>query len=334
MRVLLLPLLLFVFFSASLSAQQVPRQAIVEHFTNTRCSVCGSRNPGFYQNLWQHPQVWHLAVHPSSPYANCVVNQYNAAGNDARTNWYGVYGATPRLVLQGNVIPANANYNDPALFAPYLGQYSSFAVRVSLEDDPGGFWKVTAVVKKVDTSSLQQLSLFGALTQDTLFYQAPNGESVHYDVFRSSVWGVAPFSLTVPAAVGDSVVVQQSVPKDPLLPAHRLYALVLLQDPAKAIVNAGRSGKLTSGPVSVAVTSRPLARLFPNPARDQVQVQLPEQGPWTLSVSDAAGRVYDRRTVYSTSVQLNTDAYGPGIYLIRVSGAGGAAILPFVKVAH
>ena len=49
------------FFSFVWNAEaQVPKKVIVEHFTNTLCSVCASRNPGFYSNLnnqngrWRH----------------------------------------------------------------------------------------------------------------------------------------------------------------------------------------------------------------------------------------------------------------------------------------
>ena len=87
---------------------------LVEHFTNTYCSVCASKNHGFYANLWRYPQVWHVAYHPSSPYAACPLSMANVPENDARTNYYGVYGGTPRLVIQGAVV-TSTNYADSAI---------------------------------------------------------------------------------------------------------------------------------------------------------------------------------------------------------------------------
>ena len=114
-------------------AQGVPQTVLVEHFTNTRCSVCFSRNPGFYANLRQQPATTlHLAYHPSSPYRLCAFSQQNPTENDARTNYYGIYGATPRLVLNGSVIPIGANYADPALFTPFQGQTSPLSIQVAL----------------------------------------------------------------------------------------------------------------------------------------------------------------------------------------------------------
>lgn len=102
-------LLLFIGLSSSLFAQ-VPRNIIVEHFTNTKCSVCASRNPGFQTNLNAHPDVRQISIHPSSPYSTCLLSQQNTVDNDARTNYYGVYGGTPRLVINGTVISASVNY--------------------------------------------------------------------------------------------------------------------------------------------------------------------------------------------------------------------------------
>ena len=99
-----------ILFFCQLAFSQVPKKAVVEHFTNTNCSVCASRNPGFYTNLNMQTGVLNLAVHPSSPYPNCLLYQQNATANDARTNYYGIYGSTPRLVINGNVISSAANY--------------------------------------------------------------------------------------------------------------------------------------------------------------------------------------------------------------------------------
>jgi hypothetical protein len=44
---------------------EVPKKIVVEHFTNSRCSVCASRNPGFYANYntSNSGDMIHLTVH-------------------------------------------------------------------------------------------------------------------------------------------------------------------------------------------------------------------------------------------------------------------------------
>ena len=48
----LFPLFLALLLSAPLSGQ-TDRNIVVEHFTNTRCPICGNRNPGLFDNLAQ-----------------------------------------------------------------------------------------------------------------------------------------------------------------------------------------------------------------------------------------------------------------------------------------
>ena len=93
---------------------QVLQTVVVEHFTNTRCGICASRNPGLFNNLAANPKILHIAVHPSSPYSTCLLNQHNKVENDARTNFYGIYGGTPRIVINGTVM--NGSFTSSTLF--------------------------------------------------------------------------------------------------------------------------------------------------------------------------------------------------------------------------
>ena len=79
------------------SYSQVEKTVVVEHFTNTKCGICASKNPAFYDVLNDYPNVLHIAYHPSSPYSTCAFSMHNHAENDARANYYGVYGPTPQF---------------------------------------------------------------------------------------------------------------------------------------------------------------------------------------------------------------------------------------------
>lgn len=123
-------LLLLFFGLSSQLFSQVPGNILVEHFTNTKCSVCASRNPGFQANLNAHPAVKLLSIHPSAPYSTCLLSQQNTADNDARTNYYGVYGGTPRLVINGTVISASVNYGAASVFTPFENLTKSFQINL------------------------------------------------------------------------------------------------------------------------------------------------------------------------------------------------------------
>ena len=186
-------------------AQVVPKTSVVEHFTNTYCSICASRNPGFYSNLANFPQVLHLAYYPSAPYPACPFNQLNKAENDARTNYYGIYGATPRLVVNGTVLPGNANYSSPDILQGTSNATSDYSLRITTRRIDATQAEAILHIRKVGTNSLQQLQLFAVLTEDTVHFNANNGESEHYDLFHKSLTGLNPLAITSLQAVNHTV---------------------------------------------------------------------------------------------------------------------------------
>lgn len=218
---------------------QVPRKVMIEHFTNSWCSVCASRNPGFYSNYSANRQngVLHLAIHPSSPYSGCLLNQHNVSENDGRTNYYGVYGSTPRLVIQGTVISPSVNYSSATLLTPYLSQTSPASIRIEQTKFGNDSIRATIVLKTEALHNLDSLRLFVALAEDTLFYTSPNGENEHYDVFRKSLTGINGLSVSLPANVGDSVVYTFSSTTNAAWDFSRINTFVILQETmSKAVV--------------------------------------------------------------------------------------------------
>jgi hypothetical protein len=308
-----------------LNAQAV-KKVIAEHFTNTYCSVCASRNPGFYNNLWKYPQVLHIAYHPSSPYIACPLSQHNKPENDDRTNFYGVYGSTPRIVIQGSVIPSSANYTDTNLFVSQLGQTTPFEVKVSLEQVSVTTLAVKAVVKKVAASTLTALDIYGALTEDTLFFTASNGETKHYDVFRKAVWGSNPISIAVPAAVGDSTVSTQTITINSEWSLSRLHATVILQDAAKAVVQAERSGNV-GGNLGMPMATQTIS-LYPNPAKNALFLT-GVQGKYTNAIiTNISGKALLNLPAADT---INISSLSSGLYFLSLAGGNDTRVIKFIK---
>ena len=245
---------------------QVPKKIIVEHFTNTKCGVCANKNPGFYTNLNKQPGVLHLAIHPSSPYSACVLSQHNVAENDGRTNYYDVYGSTPRLVIQGVVIASNASYDVPSLFTPYLGKTSPASIRIEQTKFGKDSIRSKIIIKTEATHTLGGLSLFVALAEDTLKYTGSNGEPVHYDVFRKSLTGITGVNITLPATPGDSVTYVKSSASNAAWNFSRIYTLVILQEKtSKAVIQCqsvpANSKNITTG-INDVVHSEPVINVF------------------------------------------------------------------------
>lgn len=211
---------------------QVTKQVVLEHFTNTRCSVCASssKNPALNANLQNHPDVIRISYHPSSPYSSCIFNQHNVSGNDDRTNQYGIYGATPRLVIQGEVITPNQNFSAPTLFDDYYGEFTPILLNTRIDSITSDSTYVTVVATTVSALSVSSASLYVGLAEDTIAYVAPNGESSHYNVFRTALNGNQGTAMNLATSIGDSVVMNYVSANSLDWNLGNLVAFSILQD--------------------------------------------------------------------------------------------------------
>ena len=316
MRFLLTSALLLALFTAPRAQAQGPVQTVlVEHFTNTRCSICASRNPGFFTNLRQQPaSTLHVAYYPSSPYSQCLFSQQNPAENDARTNFYGIYGSTPRLVINGAVIPAAQNYAAPALFAPFQNQPAPLTVQTTLTrphpDSVAVIVQLTTVAPVTGNPVL-----YVALVEDTVFYASPNGEPRHYNVFRKSFTGPNPAPLTLPAP-GSTLTVRRAVAISSLWALPRLYAVAVVQQTGGAQLQAAASAHLNPTVLAVAAPIAPAAlHVYPNPVREILRL---EALPAAWQVLNVLGQqVAGGNELPET---LDVRAWSAGPYVLRVAG--------------
>jgi hypothetical protein len=317
--------------SVTLNAQKVPRRVVVEHFTNSYCSVCANRNPGFYQNLSGFPQVLHVAIYPSAPYALCPFSQYNKPEQDARTSYYGVYGSTPKLVIAGTALPASASYNDQAIFTKELDSLSSFDAAITIHAINATTGEARLTIYKKDISSLDSLWLYAVLAQDTLNFTANNGETHHYDVFKKSIWGTDAVKVAVPETIGDSMSYTNTFSIDPLWPKKLIRATVMLQRDDKRIEQAARSKalELTGIPTGISVSGATnKIGCFPQPAGDRLYFTQSVHG--RVSVFDLQGRIIFQQNVKDVK-DINVSALVSGCYVIRLQTSMEIINLPFVK---
>jgi hypothetical protein len=321
------------FFSIQNIQAQVTKKILVEHFSNTNCSVCANRNPSFYTNFNTQSDALHLAIHPSSPYANCLLSQQSSPENDERTNFYGIYGSTPRLVINGVVISGNANYASSAIFTPYIGQTSPASIRIVQEKFGTDSIVSLIIVKTEATHNLGNLSLFVALAEDTVFYTGGNGEPEHYDVFRDALTDALGAPCTLPAMVGDSVVVRVSSPADPIWNIDRIYTVAVLQETGnKALVQAEATAPSDNGSTT-GVASPPAFEvdIFPNPAENSVYVRLKDVSPSEITLTNLLGVTVLQQSDDTQAITLDIAHLPKGLYWLQVATSTGALTKAIVK---
>ncbi|WP_317899602.1 T9SS type A sorting domain-containing protein [Aurantibacillus circumpalustris] len=307
---------------------QVPKKVIVEHFTNTKCSICASRNPGFYSNLNNQNGVIHLAIHPSSPYPACVLSQHNVSENDARTNYYGVYGGTPRLVIQGVVIASTADYGSASIFTPYLSQNTPASIRITQTKFANDSIHSRIVVKTEALHNLGALKLFVCLTEDTVFYTGSNGESKHYGVFRKSYTGTSGMSVTLPAIVGDSAVYTMSSPSNSAWNLARINTLAILQnETTKEVIQSETTIPPSSGvPAGIedqSENSSSVSVFYSNQNTSIFIQQNLKETHLNFDLYNLMGRKILSENIESSFEKVNANKLSSGIYLYKIESTNG-----------
>jgi hypothetical protein len=309
-------------------SQEVPKKVIVEHTTNSLCSVCASRNPGFYLNYMtqNNGDFIHLSVYPSSPYSACIFNQHDVLANDNRTKFYGIYGSTPRLVINGSPISASSSYSSPTLFDPFINQTSPIGLKLSQQKFGTDSIRVRVVVHTVSAHSLPGQLLFLALAEDIVFYNAPNGENEHYDVFRRALTSTEGLPLTVGPNIGDSVVYTATTAAHPTWDFSRIFAIAILQsEMTKEVTQAEATSPSDNTSVPLGqkkLTMETGVQIFPTITTDWVLIQTRENITAAVSIFSVTGQLVMQSTVQSSG-SLNLQSLNSGMYFIRVDSENG-----------
>jgi hypothetical protein len=326
--------LILLFVSAHLKMDaQVPQKVIVEHFTNSNCSNCANRNPALISNVNNQSDVFMVSIHPSSPYASCLLSQQNKADNDARTNFYGIYGATPRIVVQGNVVSGSSNYGSAAIFTGVLQNTSPFSIRIDQEKFGMDSIRARVVVVTRDTHSFQNLNLFVGLAEDTVFYKGNNGEKEHYNVLRKALSGAQGTGINVSKTIGDSTVIYFSSPSQTIWDFDRIFSFAFLQEPKSLQVlqveNALPSSQTsTTGLRSFEETL--FVSVYPNPSKGNVQIALETMEMFSYSIISLKGEILLSGTGIGHA-EVQTQTLSPGIYFVEVAAESSVSRLRMIK---
>ena len=315
---------LFAALLTTLLFAQSPKTVVVEHFTNTRCSICASKNPGFYQTMSNYPQVIHIAIHPSAPYSNCYFNQQNVAENDGRTNFYNAYGSTPRAALNGMLLPIGGTILNNTTLDTALGQTSPILVTVTEQQITTDSVRIRVVVHTTGSIQFTPVKLFVAVTEEPVNYNAPNGETVHHDVFRKSLTDVAGNAFAL-AALNDSTVLEYTYYVNSGWVMSNLRTVAFVQKSSnKYVLNAGRSeGVEAMNTTGINQVEANAFNIYPNPVADYLIISGYANAGMPIKVLDISGRVILERTLNENTTQIDVSNLQSGIYFLQAANTTG-----------
>jgi hypothetical protein len=313
--------------------QSIKLKTVVEHFTNSRCSVCASRNPGFYAALAKRPDVLHIAYHPSSPYSTCLFSTQNKLENDARTKYFDLYGGTPSFTINGE-IKNSTEVQNVSIYNQYDNKTSPLAVNVSLVPDAisNDSLRVNVVISAVAGHNLSNLSLYVPMIEDTVFYNAPNNEKQHYDVFRKSFTGANPISFIVPKLGESPYTFSKTIAKNSIWNLVRLSAIAIIADNDKKIVQVDQSPLFN--PFIVSSTSgnlvqRPIITITPNPTTSYLEVKI--EGLDILGnyfISNTLGHQMISGLITENVIKVDVTSFPQGMYFLHI----GNQAKTFIKI--
>lgn len=223
-------ILFLVLLSFSVGKAQVAKRYItVEHFTNTLCSSCRAGNPQLFTSLENNPgEVHHISIHSEVPYSACIYYQYNTVGNNTRKNLYGI-NSTPTSITNGQTRGVGgANLLPQSRINGLKNASSPLRIQVA-ENISGNMLNVTVRVKTFSPVTNPNLRMFVAITEKETMYNAPNGETEHFNVFRTMLPNNSGLPFT-PAAAGSTSINNFSIAIDPIWQLGQMYAYVFIQD--------------------------------------------------------------------------------------------------------
>lgn len=311
--------LLFLVLLVNTAKAQVPKKTIVEHFTNSKCSICASRNPGLNTNLNANPQVERISIHPSAPYSTCFLSQQNTIDNDARTNYYNIYGSTPKLLINGTLISTSQNYADAAIFTPFISS-TNFSIQIKQFAIGNDSLRSEITIKRVAMGTPNgNASLFAALVEDTVFGNGGNGENLHFNVMRKSLFLPQGESISLPVNIGDSLVLNKTSVFNSLWNHNRMRTVAILQDElSKQLIQSELSSteQIVTAATLLDKDINNIIMVYPNPANRYVTVKLPGMNSYTVEIYNPLGKLI-LSSNFNEQKNIDISNLSNGVYLLR-----------------
>ncbi len=249
---------------------QVEKKVIIEHFTNTKCSTCASKNPALFHTLEDYPQVLHIAYHPSSPYSACVFNMHNPEENDERANYYEVFGSTPRAVIQGVALPLQTPMVKVDNIEMQLGMTSDFKVTMDNSQVNGDDYKVTIDIERVSATHTEEVLVYVGLAEKVIAYNAPNGETMHHNVFRKNIYDEALELVSVGSSA--DIVLDYTMHSD--WSSDQIYAYIVINSSLSGEVLQSESSLTSISGIGNNSITEVKNLLYPNPASSTLNVNV------------------------------------------------------------
>ena len=327
----LFTLSLAIVLSLTTGFAQAKKYVLVEHFTNTYCSICASQNPGFFSRIAveTNTKIHHIAIHSSIPYPQCPFYQANKTEQDARKDLYGVF-STPRASLNGAALISAGSISATDIDAATTG---TSPIEVKVSETTGISRTATVTLKAVGNVPTANYKMYAAIVEKKVNFNANNGETVHYNVLRKFIayggeLGQNGFAVT-PTTTLQTFNLPYTIQSG--WSDTQIYVVAWVQNATtKEVLNSGTRFDIQSATEEPSIDA--FVNVSPNPTSGKTMISFTQVTPQYLTIQNAVGQVLEtRKLVNNAPIEVDLSSFATGVLFIKIKGVEGTAVKRVVK---
>ncbi len=317
----------FFFLSITIFGQSYPKYVLLEHFTNTWCPICASRNPGLHTLIQKYPKnVHHVSIHPPYPYSGCPLYQYNKTENQARANYYNIQGS-PSVVLNGGAVSGGSPLLTENNLKTDISKTS--AVSILVTESKNGSSRAAKVKIKSSVPVNGSLKLFVMIVEKNLRFTASNGELDHYNVFRKFLTPSAGQPVTI--STGGEQSFDFSFNEESAWKSDEIYVLAFLQNEStKEVLNSGTKFDELSTSIANNLDIK-VVKVFPTVVTEELYVEFPTNSVSSYSILNIQGQTVLIGAYKANQNSVNIHSLTQGVYWLKITDGKDVYIAKFIK---
>lgn len=250
------------------------------------------------------------------------MHKHNPTENDGRAKYYDVFGGTPRLVIQGAALSAFTDYSKDAIFESYKEQTSPLSINIEQFQTNESLIDIKVTITNETDHTLAGIKVFAGIAEQQVQFDARNGEKEHFDVFRKAFTSIEGDLMRLDKKQGAIMELSYQLPVNDAWVLEELYSFVILQEASQAVVQTGVSkfGEFMQAVNTTEINNKAI-NIFPNPVKDELHIELPNQVSSYLKVYDCSGKLW-MHTTLNGDEKVDMRSLTKGLYFIEVEQKG------------